>query len=77
MGLEIFGRATQDSNGNILGENRELGFKALPADAPQWVRDRVIEIRTAKLEGREPRNFVPVKSSQWTEDAIKRLANVQ
>ena len=77
METEIFGLATQNGNGNILGENRELGFKALPADCPEWVRQRVKEFRTAKLEGREPRTFVPVRSNdKWTTDAIARLAGV-
>jgi hypothetical protein len=63
----------EESRG-ILGENRALGFKALPDDAPEWVKSRVAEIRTARLEGREPQKFVPVRSSKFTEDAIAALA---
>jgi hypothetical protein len=66
----------EESRG-ILGENRELGFKALPEDAPGWVKERVAEIRSARIEGREPRTFIPVRSNdKWTTDAIARLAGV-
>ena len=65
----------EESRG-ILGENRQLGFKELPADCPEWVKQRVTEFRTAKLEGREPRTFVPVNSSPWTDEQIKRLSEV-
>jgi hypothetical protein len=76
MTHEIFGVAV-GTDKNILGENREKGWKAVPEGCPEHVRQHIVEVRTARLEGREPRAYVPGSlPSAWTLDAIKRLAEL-
>jgi hypothetical protein len=41
---------------NILGENRSMGWIALPAGAPAFVKQFVTEFRRARLEKRELRS---------------------
>jgi hypothetical protein len=52
--METFGgvRGVENASAGILGENREMGWKALPSDAPEWVKTAVAEGRQAVLEGR-------------------------
>jgi hypothetical protein len=54
---EIFGSTPNQGEENrafgILGENRSRGWKEVPADAPEWVKNRITEVRQAILDGRE------------------------
>jgi hypothetical protein len=58
MHREQFANAgVSESARGILGENREMNFKAVPPDAPAWVQRHITEYRTAVLAGRETRGM--------------------
>ena len=37
----------------LLAENRAMRWPCVPGDAPEWVKNRVAEVRSAILEGRD------------------------
>jgi hypothetical protein len=62
MPREQFGVAGGGENISvILGENREMGWKAVPPDAPEFVKKHVTEYRTALLAGRETRGLFSMR----------------
>jgi hypothetical protein len=85
--METFGgvRGVENASAGILGENREMGWKALPSDAPEWVKKAVSEGRQAFLEGRPVEYTGPngerrsIKSAldlieKWKSDSSDSLA---
>lgn len=75
--MEIFGHALvagEEVRSGILGEDRALGWKAVPAHCPEHIRLHIIETREARLEGREPLAFLPtITADPWLANAAKRL----
>lgn len=56
------------SNQELLQDNRSLGWAQVPAEAPAWVRNRIIEIRAALIEKRG----VPAPSAEYCTAAEQR-----
>jgi|HubBroStandDraft_4_1064222.scaffolds.fasta_scaffold42498_5 hypothetical protein len=82
MEKEIFGMVLNSSGSEdrgILGEDRARGWKAVDESCPAHIRQHIMEVRSAKLEGREARAFVRQGATHdtWREDAFKRLSQIK
>jgi hypothetical protein len=55
-----------DDNAGILSANRSMGWSPIPLDAPEWVKQRVADTRTAILAGRETRSVKKLASMVLT-----------
>ncbi len=73
--METFGgaRGVENASAGILGENREMGWKALPSDAPEWVKKAVAEGRQAILEGRPAEYTGPNGERRTVQSAMDEM----
>lgn len=69
-----------ESRDALLAENRAMRWPSVPGDAPTWVKDRIAEVRSAILDGRDVPTGPIFTAEQraeiadWKADAIRELA---
>ncbi len=56
--------AIENAMSRVLGEDRSKGWAAVPDNAPAWVKKRVLEIRLARLAGRETRSITATPATR-------------